>query len=86
MLNQELETGKTDLMDLVAREAQYKNIYQNATSNKESLKKRLKIINKEESVTNHRVAELREKKSKAQEKLDSYRKEIGDLKKHINII
>ncbi len=86
VLNQELETGKTDLMDLVAREAQYKNIYQNATSNKESLKKRLKIIDKEESVTNHRVAELREKKSKAQEKLDSYRKEIGDLKKHINII
>ena len=86
VLNQELETGKTDLMDLVAREAQYKNIYQNATSNKESLKKRLKIIDKEESVTKHRVAELREKKSKAQEKLDSYRKEIGDLKKHFNII
>ena len=86
VLNQELETCKANLMDMVAREAQYKNIYQNATSNKESLKRRLKIIDEEEVSTNQKVERLREKKSKAQEKFDSYRKEIDDLKESLNII
>jgi len=86
VLNQELETCKANLMDMVAREAQYKNIYQNATSNKESLKRRLKIIDEEEVSTKQKVERLREKKSKAQEKFDSYRKEIDDLKESLNII
>jgi len=86
VLNQELETCKANLMDLVTREAQYKNIYQNATSNKESLKRRLKIINEEEVSTNQTVERLQEKKTKAQEKFDSYRKEIDDLKESLNII
>ena len=33
-----------ELMENVAREAQYKNIYQNASSNKENLKSRLKQV------------------------------------------
>ena len=41
-LNQELESHKARLMDLVAQEAQYKNIYQNASNNKENLQRRLK--------------------------------------------
>jgi len=86
VLNQKLETCKANLMDLVTREAQYKNIYQNATSNKESLKRRLKIINEEEVSTNQTVERLQEKKTKAQEKFDSYRKEIDDLKESLNII
>jgi len=86
VLNQELETCKANLMDMVAREAQYKNIYQNATSNKESLKRRLKIIDEEEVSTNQKVERLREKKTKVQEKLDSCRKEIDDLKESLNII
>ncbi len=86
VLNQELETCKANLMDMVAREAQYKNIYQNATSNKESLKRRLKIIDEEEVSTNQKVERLREKKSKTQEKFDSYKKEIDDLKESLNII
>ena len=86
VLNQELETCKANLMDMVAREAQYKNIYQNATSNKESLKRRLKIIDEEEVSTNQKVEKLREKKTKAQEKFDSYRKEIEDLQESLNII
>jgi len=84
VLNQELETCKADLMDLVAREAQYKNIYQNASRNKESLKRRLKIIDEEEVSTNQKVERLREKKGTAQEKFDSYKKEIIDLNDQLN--
>ncbi|OQY08902.1 MAG: chromosome segregation protein SMC, partial [Desulfobacteraceae bacterium 4572_187] len=84
VLNQELETCKADLMDLVAREAQYKNIYQNATSNKESLKRRLKIKDEEEALTHRKVEKLREKKVTAQQKFDSYKKEIHDLNDRLN--
>jgi chromosome segregation protein len=84
VLNQEVETCKADLMDLVAREAQYKNIYQNATSNKESLKRRLKIKDDEEALTHQKVEKLREKKVTAQEKFDSYKKEIHDLNDRLN--
>jgi len=84
VLNQELETCKADLMDLVAREAQYKNIYQNATSNKESLKRRLKIKDEEEALTQQKVEKLREKKVTVQQKFDSYKKEIHDLNDRLN--
>ena len=83
VLNQELETCKADLMDLVAREAQYKNIYQNASRNKESLKRRLKIIDEEEASTQQRVEKLRKKKITAQEKFDSYKKEIYELNERV---
>ncbi|MFC1886747.1 chromosome segregation SMC family protein, partial [Thermodesulfobacteriota bacterium] len=46
-LTQDLETCKARLMDLVAQEAKYKNIYQNAKNNKESLNRRLKRIDEE---------------------------------------
>ncbi|MGD2028549.1 MAG: AAA family ATPase, partial [Desulfobacterales bacterium] len=84
MLNQELETCKADLMDLVAREAQYKNIYQNATSNKESLKRQIKIKNEEEALTHRKVEKLREKQVTAQQKLDAYKKETHDLNDRLN--
>jgi chromosome segregation protein len=82
-LNRELETCKADLMDLVAREAQYKNIFQNASRNKESLKRRLKITDEEEVSTHQKVKKLREKKITAQEKLDSYKKEVHELKERV---
>jgi chromosome segregation protein len=84
-LNQELETCKANLMDLVAREAQYKNIYQNATSNKESLKRRLKIIVEEKAATGKKVGGLRDKKNKAQVQLEVYKTEIEGLNEQIDI-
>ena len=83
VLNQELDTCKADLMDLVAREAQYKNIYQNASRNKESLKRRLKIIDEEEASTHQKVEKLRKKKITAQEKFDSYKKEVYELNESV---
>jgi chromosome segregation protein len=83
VLNQELDTCKAELMDLVAREAQYKNICQNASRNKESLKRRLKIIDEEEASTRQNVEKLRKKKITAQEKFDSYKKEIHELNEKV---
>jgi len=85
-LTQELETCKANLMDLVAREAQYKNIYQNATNSKESLKRRLKRIDEEELTTRRKVSELKDKNNNAEEQLSSYKTEIDDLKNRTDII
>lgn len=86
ILNQELETSKTNLMDLTAQEARYKNIYQNTASNKESLKRRLKQKNEEEAGATMKVTELRDKETKAKEKIDSISAEITDLDERIGVI
>ncbi len=85
-LNQALETSKAGLMDLVAQEAQYKNIYQNVTNNKESLTRRLKIIDEEEFATRRKVSGLKERENKVKEQLSSYETEIEDLKKRSDIV
>jgi len=82
-LHQELETCKTNVMDLVAREAQYKNIFQNATNNKESLKRRLKTLEAEESQTGRKVMELQKKAAEIEEKLQTFQAQIGDLNQRI---
>jgi chromosome segregation protein len=45
-------------MQLVADQARYKNIYQNATTNKENLARRLKRIDEEVALAGKKVAEL----------------------------
>ena len=82
-LNQELESCKANLMDLVAREAQYKNIYQNAANSKESLKRRLKAIGEEEISTRQKVSVLEDRKTKAETHLASYQSEVENLKHRI---
>lgn len=85
-LHQELETAKTKVMDLVAREAQYKNIYQNATNNKESLKRRLKQIDAEEVKTTQKVTDLKHKVARAEEEFQRYHAELDDLNQRITDI
>ncbi len=83
VLDQELETGKAELMKLVAQEAQYKNVYQNASTNKDGLQRRLKTIDKEESEISRKVKGLQKKEARAEEKLASYQMEIDELKRKI---
>ncbi len=84
-LNQELEDCKANLMDKVAREARYKNIYQNASNNKESLKRRLKRANEEEAAGKKEAANARKKETTAKEQLESLKHEINDLNNRIDI-
>ena len=52
-LNQEMESNKARLMDLVTQEAQYKNIYQTTINNKESLQRRLTKV--DDRITSYNV-------------------------------
>jgi chromosome segregation protein len=85
-LNQKLESHKTQLMDLVAQEAQYKNIYQNAANNKESLQRRLKNAEEEEALAQKRIAEIQKKEAEIKSHLSSTKQEIADLDHRITTI
>jgi chromosome segregation protein len=82
-LEQEIETGKAELMKLVAREAQYRNVCQNASNNKESLQRRLKTIEREELETSQKVKGLQKKEAQAKDKLVSYQTQIDELEKQV---
>jgi chromosome segregation protein len=79
-LNEALERAKSELMELVAEEARYRNIYQNAASNKESLKRRLKKADEEEALAERRIAEARATEVEARQRLEEIRRQIEDLK------
>ncbi|MDQ1331928.1 MAG: chromosome segregation protein, partial [Thermodesulfobacteriota bacterium] len=83
-LNSELDACKTNLMNLVAHEARYKNIYQNATNNRENLKRRLKRADEEYAVAAKKVSEIKDIETKAGDELKSCRQTIDELGKEIN--
>ncbi|CAB1056123.1 Chromosome partition protein smc [Olavius sp. associated proteobacterium Delta 1] len=84
-INRELESGKAYLMDLTSREVQYKNIYQNAASNKESLQRRLKRADEEEVLAQNQIKETQTKESRARNQLDRARQQIESQNEAIRI-
>lgn len=85
-LNRELDACKANLMDLVAQEAGFKNIYQNTASNKASLKNRLKGINQEKNTAESKTVEMQNKESSFMEQHESSKKEVADLSDAMNTI
>ncbi|MFC1858699.1 chromosome segregation protein SMC [Thermodesulfobacteriota bacterium] len=82
-LQQLLEGKKSNLMKQVAQEARYKNIYQNAAHNRESLQRRLKKAAEEEAIAQKTVNEVQQKEVGAREKLTIIREEIEELEQNI---
>ena len=85
-LNRELESQKSRLMDLVAQEAQYKNIYLNASNNKENLQRRLKRAAEEETLAQKQIADIQRKESEAKSELSTIKSEIADLEERISAV
>ena len=85
-LNQEIENYKTSLMDLVAREARYKNIYQTSSTNKENLKRQLNQIDKDEQIAGQKEIALIKEETKAKKRMDSAIKEQADLIRQTDIL
>lgn len=83
-LNQELESAKAHLMDLTTREVQYKNIYQNAASNKDSLQRRLKRADEEELLAQKNIAETLQKEARLRGRFDALKQQIAKLSEEIN--
>jgi chromosome segregation protein len=83
-LNQDLESNKARLMDLVAREAQYKNIYQTTINNKENLQKRLTKADEDRTQAKKQVARNRALEEKARDQVDRIKHDINDLAQQIS--
>ncbi len=84
VLNQNLENEKKRLMELVAEEAKYRNIYQTASNNKESLKRRLKRTDEEEVTAGRKVVELGKIEKDTQGELENIKEELEDLNTQIS--
>ncbi len=79
-LNESLEAAKSEMMELVAQEARYNNICQNAETNKESLRRRLKRADEEEALARRRIEETGTRKEAARRQMDELRAQIEDMK------
>jgi chromosome segregation protein len=77
------EKGKAEVMQLVADEARYKNIYQTATSNRESLRRRLKRIDEEEALAVQKVHLAERDVDEQTTELNEIRAEIAELEERI---
>jgi chromosome segregation protein len=84
-LNRELESAKAHLMDLTTREVQYKNIYQNAASNRESLQRRLKRADEEELLAQKQIAETQQREGRVRGRFDAIKQQIAKLSEEIEI-
>ncbi|MEJ2640855.1 MAG: chromosome segregation protein SMC [Desulfosarcinaceae bacterium] len=77
------EKGKAEVMQLVADEARYKNIYQTATSNRENLRRRLKRIDEEEALAVQKVRLAEKEVTEQTAELEEIRAEIAELEDRI---
>ena len=84
-LNEYLESAKAHLMELTTREVQYKNIYQNAASNKESLQRRLKRADEEEALSQNRIREIGNRESSARNQFDDIKYKIEKQNEKIGL-
>jgi chromosome segregation protein len=78
-LNKDLESNKGRLMDLITREAQYKNIYQTTINNKESLQKRLAKVEEDLGQAQKEIHRTRGLEARACKQLETIKQELSDL-------
>ncbi len=78
-LTRELEAGKARLLDLTAQDARYRNIYQNAATNRENLKRRLKRTDEEEAQAHKKIEEAQDRESRSRSRLESIKSSIETL-------
>ena len=85
-LQRRLESHKAALMDLIAQEARFKNIYQNASSSKESLLRRQKRTDLETAATEKKVDAEQAEVTRIEEGLNLLKASLASVKKEIQSI
>ena len=77
--DQHLEISKAALMDLMAREAHYKNIHQNASNNRENLQRRLKRIAGEASDARKKADKCSSSQRAARKQVELFNRQVETL-------
>jgi len=85
-LNRLIEEKKTRLAELISEEGRFRNIFQTASNNKESLKRKLKRIDEEEAVAGRNVKTLEQKFSEADTSLEALKREKETIGQEINTL
>ena len=85
-LKAQLEQSKTNLMDLVSKEAQYNNIYQHAASNKDNLGRRMKRADEEEATTRKKIAAAEGREAEIKAALEEIGQQILKIEERITSI
>ena len=85
-LNQKLENSKNRLMQLIADEAKYKNIYQNASTNKENVQRRLKRVDEQVAMADKKVESIEKENDEANQELRAINEEIKELQTQIDAL
>jgi len=75
-----LETAKSELMDLLARETRFRNIQQNVAANKESLQRRRKRVDEEVAGSRRRVETGSRDQHKAERRLADLRQRLAAVR------
>jgi chromosome segregation protein len=86
VLTAEQDKNKADLMDLTAQEARYNNIYQNASDNKESLKKRLERTDQEAAMASKKAQSARKREEKAKNDLVDIKREMDKINHQLSLV
>ncbi|MGD9213665.1 MAG: chromosome segregation protein SMC [Desulfobacteraceae bacterium] len=85
-LNSIIDQNKSSLMNLVAEEARFKNIYQNASNNKDALRRRLTRIDEDVAVAQKQVEAAETEKDRTQQELQEIQESIAELGTQIDQI
>ena len=78
-MNGQMEAAKANLLNLMSQESQYRNLHQNASTNRESLKRRLRRTDEEEAETRKKIDEAQDREGRAQGRLEAAKTEIARL-------
>ncbi len=82
-LNKTLDAGKSDLMKMVAEEARVKNTHQNASNNRETLKRRLKRTDEEVALADKTAREVANRRETADAELAQVKNDLRELDEQI---
>jgi chromosome segregation protein len=81
-----LESAKSELMDLLAREARFRNVQQNVSTNKENLQRRRKRVDEEVAAAGRNVADGRRKKLDAQQRLADLQQRLAAVRSTLETV
>ncbi|MFO7713515.1 chromosome segregation protein SMC [Desulfosarcina sp.] len=85
-LTRALESGKNELLKMVAEEARIKNTHQNAANNRENLQRRLKRTDEEAALADKSLREAAARRAAADAELTRIKKDLCDLDGRIDAL
>lgn len=82
----ELDSAKSEMMDLLAREARFRNVQQNVSANKENLQRRRKRVDEEVAAAGHKADAGRRKEQEARRHLADLQQRLAAVRQALETV